>query len=410
MSDRSGNKSTSWFERGLLLLFLGAAGYVYAGFYFPDPDGLARFKPLYVALIRWGARILIPVAVLGILWLYRSVKKGRRTFGQAAIPLAGILAGLFLIYPFASYIQENALRGPEKLRDYHPYFQINPPLPPASGRAAAFDRSVLMCLGGSTTQFKDPDGRDWPSRVEAVLRRRYQNDRIDVLNMGMMWYTSLHSLMNYAVNLRPAKPEAILVMHAINDLLQNADFSYFSRGPFRPDYGHFYGPLKNLIARRGLFDSASEMLRDFWYAKPRQVVDQTDFPGLAPFRRNIDALIDLAEADDVQVVLMTQPNLLKESFSPEEKAVFHMINAEAIGRDKRWSVATVFRGMKAYNDALREIARRRNVPLIDLEPLIPKTLEYFQDEVHYRKKTFDIIGSAVAAELIRLKIFGYEAP
>jgi GDSL-like Lipase/Acylhydrolase family len=267
-----------------------------------------------------------------------------------------------------------------------------------------------MCLGGSTTQFKDPDGLDWPSRVEAILRRRYENDRIDVLNMGMMWYTSLHSLMNYAVNLRQAKPRAVLVMHGINDLLQNADFSYFSRGPFREDYGHFYGPLKNLIGRRGFLDTFSEMLRDFWYAKPRQIVDQTDFPGLVPFQRNIDGLIDLAEADDVQVILMTQPYLLKESFSAEEKAVFHMVNTEAIGKDKRWSVATALRGMKAYNDALREVARKRNVPLIDLEPRVPKTLEFFTDEVHYRKKAFEIIGSFVAAELIRLKIFEYEAP
>jgi hypothetical protein len=106
---------------------------------------------------------------------------------------------------------------------------------------------------------------------------------------------------------------------------------------------------------------------------------------------------------------MTQPYLLKDHFAAEEKAAFHMVNTEAIGKGKRWSVATAVRGMKAYNDALREIARQRDVPLIDLEPHIPKTLEYFSDEVHYRQKTFDIIGFYVAEELIRLNIFDAEA-
>ena len=409
MSDRLGKTKSSRPELIILLLFLSLAGYVYVGFYFPDPEALARFKPFYVGLISWGARILIPVSVLGILRLYRSVKKGKLSPGQAMLPFAGIILGLFLVFPFVTYFYEKALRGPDKLQEYHPYFQLNPPRLPDSSRTAAPGRSVLMCLGGSTTQFKDPDGRDWPSRVEAALRRRYENEKIDVLNMGMMWYTSLHSLMNYAVNLRSARPRAVLVMHAINDLLQNADFSYFSRGPFREDYGHFYGPLKNLVSRRSLPETILEMLGDFWYAKPRQVIDQTDFPGLVPFKRNINSLIDLAETDGTRVVLMTQPYLLKDHFAAEEKAAFHMVNTEAIGKGKRWSVATAVRGMKAYNDALREIARQRDVPLIDLEPHIPKTLEYFSDEVHYRQKTFDIIGFYVAEELIRLNIFDAEA-
>ena len=53
-----------------------------------------------------------------------------------------------------------------------------------------------------------------------------------------------------------------------------------------------------------------------------------------------------------------------------------------------WSVRTAVRGLKAYNDALRDIARERNVPLLELERRIPKT--------------FDLIGDFVAGELVRL--------
>jgi hypothetical protein len=401
MNKAPGKKLYKGPEIVALLLFILLSAYVYVGFYSPDPYALRHVRTLYVVLILWGARFLIPLCVIGVLLLYRKVKKGLISRAHIGLVFGGVVLGLFLIYPFVNIFYEKSHRRAEGLRDYHPYFQVNPPLPSASFKSQGPDLWTVMCLGGSTTQFKDSKGRDWPSRVEDILRDRYRGQRVEVLNMGMMWYTSLHSLMNYAVNLRPFKPRVIIVMHAINDLLQNADFSYFSHGPFREDYGHFFGPVNNLFNRPGLLRSVWDTIGYFWYYKPRQVIEQTDFPGLIPFRRNINGIIDLAEKDGATVVLMTQPTLLKDNVPAEEKAVLTMVNDEAIGTEKCWSVATAWRGMRAYNDAVRDIARERNVYLIDLERQIPKTLEYFSDEVHYKDKTFDIIGSTIAGELIR---------
>jgi len=387
-----------------LLLFVLLSAYVYAGFFSPDPYALRHVRKLYVVLILWGARLLIPLFVVGVLFLYRKVKKGLVSRAQIGLASGGLILGLFLIYPFLNIFHEKSQHRAEGLRDYHPYFQVNPPLPPVPLKNQDPDVWTVMCLGGSTTQFKDSKGRDWPSRVGDILRDRYRGRKIEVQNMGMMWYTSLHSLMNYAVNLRPFKPRVIIVMHAINDLLQNADFSYFSHGPFREDYGHFFGPVNNLFNRPGMLRSLWDTIGSFWYHKPRQVIEQTDFPGLVPFRRNINGIIDLAEKDGVMVVLVTQPNLLKDHVPAEEKAVLTMVNEEAIGPRKCWSAATAWRGMRAYNDAVRGIARERHVELIDLEKQIPKTLEYFSDEVHYKDKTFDIIGSYIAGELIRMDL------
>ena len=72
-----------------------------------------------------------------------------------------------------------------------------------------------------------------PTRVQARLRDADTARPVEVSNLGRQWYTSHHSLINYASNLRPLRPDVVVVMHAINDVLHNADFSYFSRGPFR---------------------------------------------------------------------------------------------------------------------------------------------------------------------------------
>jgi hypothetical protein len=82
-----------------------------------------------------------------------------------------------------------------------------------------------------------------------------------------------------------------------------------------------------------------------------------------------------------------------------ELSSLSMLRFEAIGPRKAWSVGTARRGMERYNATLRKVARDRSLVLIDLEKAVPKTLEYFEDDVHYRDKAFDVIASHVAGGL-----------
>ena len=65
---------------------------------------------------------------------------------------------------------------------------------------------------------------------------------------------------------------------------------------------------------------------------------------------------------------------------------------------------TALRGMEKYNQAIAGVARERSVFLIDLDKVVPKTLDYFYDDVHYTEKSYDIIAKFIADEIIRLKI------
>jgi hypothetical protein len=56
-------------------------------------------------------------------------------------------------------------------------------------------------------------------------------------------------------------------------------------------------------------------------------------------------------------------------------------------------------GMEAYNEVMRNISGKRRTHLIDLESKVPKTLEYFFDDVHYRDIGFDLVATAVFKEL-----------
>ena len=63
-------------------------------------------------------------------------------------------------------------------------------------------------------------------------------------------------------------------------------------------------------------------------------------------------------------------------------AAMYMLNSEAIGSDRKWSYGSVLRGMVQYNHKFRKIAAQRNLLLIDLEKQVPKTFDYFWDDVN----------------------------
>ncbi len=313
-----------------------------------------------------------------------------------------LLAGLVVClvgYSSVSFWHE-ATSGIRSAKLFHSFLHIKPPeLPPVDeGKKTVW----IVCLGGSTTAWGDSNGRAWPSRIEAALNDRFEGSRIRVLNQGRQWYTTLHSLINYESRLRHLKPDVLVVMHAINDLMVNADHSYYVGGPFRDDYGHYYGPLARLARTRPLVQRFLETMKASWYWTPREIIDTDRFPGLLPFERNLTRLIELARFDGAEVVLLTQGSLYKKKMTAEEKGRIWMQRENRVGPHKKWSIQTARRGMERYNERTREIARTTKAPLVDLEVVLAKTLDYFLDDAHYRDRAFDVIASAVTQRLEEL--------
>jgi len=389
VSSNPGPKILIDFVAPLLLALLMA--WVYIGFFHSDPriDGTAR-------VLLWAMKIGYPPAALLVLMAYHLWRTKRLSGMSIIAALAGMVVALLLAYPIASYIYARSF-----LKDvgmYHPYLQLAPREIHLrdSNEGHPFR---IFCLGGSTTEFRDQSGRGWPERLEGHLRKARPDRAIEVYNAGRQWYTTEHMLIHYATNIRHLAPDAVILMEAINDLLQNADFSYFSFEAFRPDYGHFYGPVYRIIRRPSLEQKVLGGLGSMWNHKPRQVVDTNSFPGLESFERNLMALVEMAKSGGASVVLMTQPNLYKEPMSDAEEAALAMVRVEAVGQDKQWSTGTARRGMEAYNSVIRKVAAREDCLFIDLEKAIPKSLEYFGDDVHYRGPAFDLVAETVAAGL-----------
>lgn len=378
----------------LVLIYLITMALIYRGFFYPD-ETFVEANPLFVMLSTM-IKILFPIFIIIILLFYIAVYLKKIKLSSALLLIISLIIVIFLVYPIAEYLYQSRYNlNPLK---YHTFLQLTPP----NYEDIDTSKFNIYCLGGSTTEFKDKMGRDWPSLVEKSLKEKYGLSQIRVSNFGKQWYTTQHSLINYIQNLRCYKPDLIIIMHNINDLLQNADHSRFSNGKFRADYGHFLGPEMHLIKYRSFIGFAIDIFDKLWYQEKTTVIDTNYFPGLLSFERNLHTLIDLTKSDGTKLVLMTQPNIYKISMNKDELKVLTMLNKEAIGDGKKWSFGTALNGINQYNNKIREIAEKSGLDLIDLESYIPKSLDYFYDDVHYEIKAYELIADKVSEELNKI--------
>jgi hypothetical protein len=396
---RTSSQILKWISGTALLL---SCAWIYRGFFYPDPYALERYQVIG-RLLLWSLRVLFPALLVASVWAFRKIRSKKIKPAYLVLWIACVVILLLVLYPIADRLFHRSTENRLRTIRIHPFLQLVPGS--EQEKYSGTDKGFrILCLGGSTTEFKDGKGRDWPSRVEEKLKTSLNRKDIRVVNCGRQWYTSLHILINYETNLSRFRPNVILVMEAVNDLLVNADFCYFSGGPFREDYGHFYGPLAGLIGHRDVCGTLAGFIGQNWYHRPRRIVEHDTFPGLVSYRRNLNALIDLAQRNGTAVVLMTQPNLYSENISPAEERALYMLHMEAVGPDRQWGYRTALNGFRQYRNAVLEVAGSRKVGLIDLESRIPKTLDYFTDDIHYRDISFDRIAQTVCEELIAQKV------
>ncbi len=278
----------------------------------------------------------------------------------------------------------------------------------------------IFLVGGSTIYAARVGfEQSHPRILERELRRRYPSRRIEVQNAGMHWHTSQHSLIKILFNIQDFDPDLIVVYHAINDLYRSFAVERFSRGDYRGDYSHFLGPVAPILeaylsARPGLelrvVRAAREQFRDHWFADLRDSpgsgpagkltpVTVDSWPSLPAFERNMNSLAGVVENLGAELIIASQPFLYRTDLSEGERArILFPDNFCRFGSSKA-DIPSMIAGMEAFNAASRRVAQRHALVFVDLEKAVPKTLEFFRDDVHYTVAGNRLIGSLLAERI-----------
>jgi hypothetical protein len=277
----------------------------------------------------------------------------------------------------------------------------------------------IFCLGGSTTASVPlKSAQTYPEQLAARLRKAHPEVIFEIQNAGGEWHTTQHSLFKLLTDIRSFDPDLILCYHAINDLCRSLTPDLFSHGTYRADYRHYFGPVAGLARpeesrwpivrmRLGYCFSDLSMHRvrivgpegagvrgmTMAFLPKAEEVDVEHWQSLGAFRRNLTDLCSICREAKIDLILASQPFLYRPDLTAHEQSLLWTpISHQWDG--KRPSLAAMIRGMERFNAATAEIAKVRGVGFVDLEAVVPKTLEYLYDDVHYTAKACDVIAGA----------------
>ena len=271
----------------------------------------------------------------------------------------------------------------------------------------------LVFLGGSTVAciYVDEESR-YPYLVGRLLEQN-TGKKITSINSGVGGNNSLHSLDILLNKIIPLRPDVVVMMHNINDLVALIyDRTYWSKNPTRAAIVNF-SFYKNLTGLKALTTLARDLYIPNLHAATRilshkifgkKVKEQDDeFASirgkkltvdaaaiLDEFKMNLNTFISICRARRITPVLMTQFNRYRPN--PDPKVLKAMQGFQA---DSGIPVSEFIELYARFNQAVREVGQANGVLVIDLAALIPQDKQYMYDVVHLNTR-----GSRLAAQLI----------
>ena len=153
---------------------------------------------------------------------------------------------------------------------------------------------------------------------------------------------------------------------------------------------------------RILFGDPQAVARELFNRQPRPKQNSSDVRGLdsysPPFMDRIEKIIDGFESAGGTVVLVTLPGLFTVSGKPTLRAL--KIGYLPEFTDNPYVLAKL---TERYNAALRALAARRGLGIIDLEKWSVGAFQpreaFFLDSVHLTARGLEMIGSFMAGQL-----------
>jgi len=278
----------------------------------------------------------------------------------------------------------------------------------------------IIFFGGSTTEtlFVDEKNR-FPSIVERSLRNA-MNQKVVVHNAGVSGNNSMHSNLALIAKGIPLKPDFVVLMHNINDfsLLSKTD-SYWVSPISRALVSKNFSPFFTIEdSARSLTFKALKKIKNFLfpnlydYLKPRLFsnlnLHKDEFKGFRSkasvfdteaekqFRSSLITFVKLAETWGIKPILMTQFNRVKR-----DDPIFQQFY-KSLPRGSDISPEEFVQSYQEFNDIIREVAKQSNIPLIDLELLVPKSKEYIYDPVHLNDEGSKYVANIISNQIIKI--------
>ncbi len=246
----------------------------------------------------------------------------------------------------------------------------------------------IFALGGSTTYGIDIPAQDaYPAQLQRILRDQYGYTHVEVINAGVIAYNSYDLFAHFAYRVLDDEPDMIIIYEAINDVTARlVDPRYYnSLNPSRGIWSLRDRELPNSVLLRFIGINSGLMLNpntlswalnnvspiyrcdDVEFCAPLGMTPQEVLDANPPiyFERNLRHIIQLAQANDVAVVLSSW------AYFPEVS-----------NGNPYMTYAFVQNGVAQHNAITRQLADDFGLPYIPLADAMPYNADFWLDGMH----------------------------
>ncbi len=270
----------------------------------------------------------------------------------------------------------------------------------------------VFLIGGSTTEcliLDDDDSLD--AVIQKTIQQRVGNSlEIKVYNAGMSGDRSDDHVAMLTQRIVHLEPNLIVVFAGINDLLAaigGHDFLHFATRT-RP-------PWMLLVTQSQLGRLAYHLARGQWPIRStgeepfettyRFAVELQKAAAAAPvlptidvraYANNLRTLAGVARGHDVALIFMTQQTTWNSTTDPTVSDWHWLLR---VG-DVRYSENAMHEALEQMNDVMREVAESMGLSLYDLGRSMPKSSDYFYDDVHFNRNGARVAGTELAELII----------
>jgi lysophospholipase L1-like esterase len=276
----------------------------------------------------------------------------------------------------------------------------------------------IFLVGGSSLEcFYLDDSEVVSQRLQDRLTARVPDQaRVRVYNAAKSGDRTFDHLAMVVHRIAHLEPDLIIALVGVNDLrgaMNNVDYLLFRPKKERWSFVQLlrlaatefqlprraYAVLRQSDERELLEEITltSDIKGDVDLRRTRPVTDRPPAENLAAYVENLETLVAAARSTGAEIVLATQPTTWNSDVDHRAREWHWMtlVDGEVYRED------LMDAGMQRYNDAMRAVARRHDVPMFDLDALLPKSLDFFYDDVHLNVRGADTTASLLADFLLR---------
>lgn len=281
------------------------------------------------------------------------------------------------------------------------------------------DEFRIIAIGGSTTEnFYLDDQETWTRILQNSLASKFKNKSIKVYGAaksGDRMDNHIAMLAQRAIHLQP---DIIILLVGVNDLLTNSTgydpyhfpaevelttgriLKLFTTEFQIPRYIHkFVSNLKGVSKDKDLLQRVplkSDFKEKAAFAKSApETSDKPVFKDKA-YKEDLKTFIGIAKLNNVQLVLITQSTSWNSKVDPKTKDWHWLLYRNG----KFYREDVMDQSMEMVNDITKKTGEQEKVPVYDLANNMPKSLEYFYDDVHFNVKGAKKFGEDLSKFLI----------